>query len=128
MINTLVQNKWVRVMTDYCADPVWDKDGCNAPIEDLPVSDDLRSRLSVWEDWFDLRHSDSPIPNYEEFVDTGFRLAAEVKRQLPEWTVIYHDPRLYGVASTADTEITAETAATTPPSLSEPEIRKLSEE
>lgn len=123
--NTLAQHRWVRIMTDYCAAPVWDKDGLNVPTEWLPVEEPLREALVAWEDWFDQRPSTAPLPRYEDFVRIGRALACEVKRRLPDWTVVYFDPEFYDedVAGSCNVEISAEEVAETETAPRAEEIR-----
>ena len=116
---------WVRIMTDYCASPVWNRDGCNADLNDLPVSKETADALTAWEDWFDCRPSEDPLLNYDAFVDVGRRLACAVKRELPEWTVVYHDSSLYDTDTDADVEITRAQAEASPPPPSAAEILAL---
>ena len=127
VIDSFDDERWVRVMTDYCASPVWNRDGLNADLGDLPVSRETADALTAWEDWFDCRPSDDPIPNAEAFVDVGRRLACTVKRELPDWTVVYHDTSLYDSGTDADVEITPSAAEASPPPPSVAEIRALGE-
>ena len=122
-MNTLVEHRWVRVMTDYCADPVWDKNGFNADVMDLPVSAELQDSLRAWEDWFDNRASNSPIPNFEQFNLLGFRMAVEVKRQLPDWVVFFFD--MGALKEPWEFEITEDMVKFTLPPPSAKEVRKL---
>lgn len=69
--------------------------------EALPVSEALRDRLSAWnarfEDGCDAEaYSDPTCSRFDfiAFANDGFRLAKEVKRQLPGWTVLYWDEAL----------------------------------
>lgn len=87
----MVEAKWVRIMGDYCADPLWGPDGTMEALDDLPVSADLRARLAAWEKWFDLHSLDNPDFDKAAFSSAGLALAREVKAQLPDWTVIYFD-------------------------------------
>ncbi|MFG6083413.1 hypothetical protein ACEUZ9_004673 [Paracoccus litorisediminis] len=89
--NMLAEHKWVRIMTDFCADGVWDKDGAAAHPDDLPVSEELRQRILDWQAIFDNRRHDDPIPDYENFLAEGLAIAQAVKDSLPDWTVVYFD-------------------------------------
>lgn len=86
-------NNFVKIMMDYCADPVWCESGGNGDLSDLPVSDSTRRALFEWA-WFydnfcdDYKEGPSKFP-YKEFTKWGRRLAGEVKEQLPDWTVHY---------------------------------------
>lgn len=86
---------YVRVMAEYCADPVWDIDGMMMSLEELPVEEALRADLRNWCDWYDRDCKDflpdpPPFP-HAEFAGQGLALAKRVKAMLPDWTVIYWD-------------------------------------
>lgn len=85
--------KWVRIMCDYSADPVWASDGTMIDLDDLPVTQELKQRLRAWEEIFDRQDLFASSPSYDvaAFSRTGRELAREVKRQLPDWTVVYYD-------------------------------------
>ena len=68
---------------------------------ELPVSETLRDRLRAWsaqyEEGCDAEaFSDCTGGRFDfiAFANEGFRLAKEVKRQLPHWTVLYWDEAL----------------------------------
>lgn len=105
-------------------------DAAAAAFEDLPVSDALRDRLRAWnaryEDGCDVEAYADPTCGRFDFIafaNEGFRLAKEVKRQLPDWTVLYWDealdwrywimrePRRFDLAS-VEYEITLDIART----------------
>lgn len=79
---------WVRIMADYCADGVWDRDGVGFSADDLPISSALRARLRAWQKRFDL---DQEPPDRESFSAEGRDVAECIKRELPDWTVVYFD-------------------------------------
>ncbi len=89
------EDKWVRIMADFCADAVWCSDGAASHPDEIPISDGLREMLCAWNRWYDrecVAEENYAMPNLKQFVDVGFLLAQCVKRQLPSgWTVIYHD-------------------------------------
>ena len=87
----MAEAKWVRIMADYCADPLWGPDGTAQCLDELPVSEDLRARVAAWEEWFDLHSLDNPDFDQAAFSRAGLALAQEVKARLPDWTVIYFD-------------------------------------
>lgn len=89
--NALVRDKWVRVMADFCANGIWEKSGCAASLSDLPVHPDTIFTLGAWQHWHDARKHDVPISNLEHFSALGRAIVWDIKRQLPDWTVIYHD-------------------------------------
>lgn len=96
--NTLVQHKWVRVMCDYEADGVWDKEGCGVSADDLPVSAATRAQLRAWQHDYSMRCDDHHDPAVRVFDNAahaaaGLPIAQAIKRELPDWTVIYFDWR-----------------------------------
>ena len=95
---TLADDKWVRIMADFCAEAIWCKDGAGTSIEELPVTPELRDRILAWQHWYDDQCEGYLPPSerttqfdYAAFSAKGLALALEVKRQLPDWTVIYFD-------------------------------------
>ena len=89
------EDRWVRIMADTCAEGVWDRDGANRCVDQLPVSPDLQGRILAWQDWYD-RCDDEEDPGYADFdraafAAEGLAIAKAVKTGLPDWTVIYFD-------------------------------------
>ncbi|WP_134727080.1 hypothetical protein [Paracoccus luteus] len=101
----LAAERWVRVMCDYGADGVWAKGGFAVHPADLPISDDLAVRILEWQyrhdNWRTLQDNaehpvyieDAPPDVLEPFAGEGFLIALVVRRQLPDWTVVYRDER-----------------------------------
>jgi hypothetical protein len=93
--NSLTRQKWVRIMADFSADGVWNKQGQLCELDCLPVSGALKARISAWMDWFDRgadRSDRTAIPfNVRIFTEEGLQIARDVKRELPDWTVVYFD-------------------------------------
>ena len=89
----MTEAKWVRIMADYSADPLWGPDGTMRYLDDLPVTQELRQRLRDWEGVFDRHDEFTPSAPFDTagFSKTGRELACEVKQQLPDWTVVYYD-------------------------------------
>lgn len=89
----MTEAKWVRIMGDYSADPLWGPDGTMSYLDDLPVTQELRQRLRDWEGVYDLQDESTTSAPFDvaAFSQTGRELAREVKRQLPDWTVVYFD-------------------------------------
>lgn len=94
----LAAEKWIRVMCDYCAEGVWALGGSTSPIY-LPIDLPLIARIFEWQkvyEEFETHYTDTnPThdPDYLAWAEEGFQIAMEVKRQLLDWTVIYHDDR-----------------------------------
>jgi hypothetical protein len=83
--------KWLKLMPDFCADPLWHHEGYMVSVESVPISEELRQRLRHWARWHDARLHDEPIKNFEEFCTEGLDLAESLKLELPDWTIIYFD-------------------------------------
>lgn len=86
--------RWVRIMCDYSAEGVWDRQGRAVRAEDLPVPSDIHRMLLGWQEWYEA--ADPSVAGRLPF-DTaahaafGLFIARKVKRALPDWTVIYFD-------------------------------------
>jgi hypothetical protein len=89
------EDKWVRIMADWSADGVWDSEGCGCSADSLPISDNLRQRLRDWQAMYDATEGDPGLPQWpngpDKFAHVGLAIAKAVKRELPDWTVIFHD-------------------------------------
>lgn len=84
---------WVRVMADYAATGLWDKEGVNISVDTVPISRALAFELGAWQSHYDLL---ADGPEWDErrkqhHAKWGLRIAQWVKEELPEWTVIYFD-------------------------------------
>lgn len=93
---TTLNGNWVRIMCDYCADAVWDREGCAADADDLPVTPELRARLRAWQGDYETHDTFQPRGGWSDerwaaFTVEGRAIAEEVKRQLPDWTVVFLD-------------------------------------
>jgi hypothetical protein len=89
------EERWVRIMADYCADGVWHRDGCADDADELPVSKELVARIRAWQAQYDYeaptgdeRSGDWDV---EGFAQEGLAIARAVKAELPHFTVIYFD-------------------------------------
>lgn len=106
----MTEEKWVRVMFDYSSSGIWEKSGCMMDDEDLPVTLELRERISKWVRLYDSHawEAQSLSQNLEDEIDfsdetftrldeltklceddfnEGVKIAIEIKSQLPDWTV-----------------------------------------
>lgn len=93
----LLEHKWVRIMCDYCADGVWAKGGGGMSVEDLPVPDHLRERLRGWQALFESYDTadvhdrgEKTSIDWKAFDETGLAIAIDIKKYLPDWTVVFH--------------------------------------
>ncbi len=97
--NALKRDRWVLVMGEFGSEGIWEKDGCEGAVENLPVSKDLQQRLYNWNLKYDAiqwAHDEPEVepdepPDWREFSAQGLALAKEVKAALPDWTVMYFD-------------------------------------
>lgn len=86
--------RWVRIMAVYGSEGVWQRDGTEGVLDDLPVPAALRDRLDAWQavyDEHDDMDEDAPRLDVARFAEEGLAIARAVKSALPDWTVIYHD-------------------------------------
>lgn len=92
--SSLIRDRWVRVFCDYSADPVWAKGGGNCELEDLPVTPELAARMRAWSNHYERMPLSGGVLDWSEgraHGAEGLAIAREVKRQLPDWTVVYLD-------------------------------------
>lgn len=92
-IDSLASEKWVRILADSCADGVWERGGGACRAEGLPVSAELVSRIKAWQRWYDRDENDWGIfkGDLQAFSAEGLAIARALKRELPDWTVVYFD-------------------------------------
>jgi hypothetical protein len=88
----------VKIVADYDGEGYWLADDAARAIGDLPVSEALRQRLIAWNAWYDRdcdpdAYSDPAGIRFDfvAFSAAGLALAKAVKRELPDWTVLYWD-------------------------------------
>lgn len=101
---TLAEQKWVRVMTDYGSDGLWNKSGAAVDAESLPVSDALKAQLAAWceryeKSGFYLAPEDRQNASFDVVAhgNEGRVIARAIKAHLPDWTVIYYDEAVYEI-------------------------------
>jgi len=84
----------VRVMADYGTEGLWTREGYMMLGNALPVSTALMARLRCWCRWYETNTdyciADSTF-DYVDFAATGLEIAKAIKRELPNWTIIYFD-------------------------------------
>jgi hypothetical protein len=91
---SLVNGYWVRIMADYSTEGVWDRAGRACSLSDLPISKILRKRLLRWQAHYEESDDNgffSTAFDLEGFSAEGLQIAICVKRQLPDWSVMYFD-------------------------------------
>ena len=122
----MINEKWVRVMFDYSSSGLWEESGCMMEPSDLPVTQELKSKINSWVNLYDKHEWESESINMKydgetEFSDDdknrlneldilceedfkkGILLAIEIKAQLPDWTVkVFNNS--YGVLSLPEDE------------------------
>lgn len=79
---------------------VWTSDGQPIFLEDLPITDQLRTKLDEWirlTDDFEyyLPKKERAPFDLKGFTATGLTLAKELKAELPDWTILYCDEWLW---------------------------------
>lgn len=86
--------RWVRLMAVYGSEGVWQMDGTEGMLDDLPVPAALRDRIDAWQavyDEHDDMDAEAPALDVDHFAADGLAIARAIKAALPDWTVIYHD-------------------------------------
>ena len=93
----LLRDRWVLIRCDYETDGVWTRAREPSRAEALPIGLDLMERLHRWTDLFETnpewdRYGNRWAPQHDRlWSDEGLAIAIAIKRELPGWTVIYHD-------------------------------------
>lgn len=122
----MINEKWVRVMFDYSSSGLWEEGGCMMEPSDLPVTQELKSKINSWVNLYDKHEWEAESINMKydgetEFSDDdknrlneldilceedfkkGILLAIEIKAQLPDWTVkVFNNS--YGILSLPEDE------------------------
>jgi len=90
---TLKRDRWVRIMCDYSAEGVWDRHGAACRAADLPVSAETLAMLHGWQAWYEHAAGSPMTPVFDDVAHAalGLFVARCVKRELPDWTVVYFD-------------------------------------
>lgn len=88
--------RWVRLMCDFAADGVWNSKGEGCSADSLPISRALLERVRAWQAWFERDAWDGssdlrPPFDVLAFSAEGLVIARDMKRELPDWTVVYFD-------------------------------------
>ena len=109
------KKKWVRVMCDYFACGVWEPDRAATLPHLLPISAELIARILDWQKVCDsLEPWDTATEDirYEAWASEGLAIAVEMKRQLPDWIIVYHDERRTSPQPTPEELLILERAST----------------
>lgn len=97
---TFADDRYVKICCDYCCEGTWDRKNCSVDHDEFPITDDLKARLMGWQEIYNRYHviefdaidlDEKPDLDWERFSAIGLEIAKEVKRQLPDWTVVYID-------------------------------------
>lgn len=93
--------KYVKLMPDYCSSGLWTINGAMMEWSSLPVSEELKDRIHLWVSDYDQNNPTFDDDEVDPDVfDIGFHsaqgveLAKEIKRELPDWTVVYFNESL----------------------------------
>ncbi len=84
-------------MADYSSTGIWDENGYNVALDDLPVDNELRKRIVSWTNEYEKCEDYLPADQRSRvfdvygFTEEGLSIAKSIKTQLPDWTVIYFD-------------------------------------
>lgn len=92
-VDTLNREKWVRIMCDFTADGVWDKEGRSCHFDELPISTEIKTMIAGWQAWYEHNDHSGMTRWFDARAHAAFGLfiARLVKRELPDWTVTYFD-------------------------------------
>ncbi len=91
---SMMTEKWVRVMADYCSDGLWDKEGVMMERDTLPITPTLAARHEAWCLLYEQSEpfrDGGAVFDYTAFSEEGRQIARAIKRELPDWTVMYFD-------------------------------------
>jgi len=86
-------NNYVKIMPEFCANPIWDKDGLMMSWADFDLQDDhLLNRLAVWNhEWEKNQDTLTGVFSNKEAIEArGLQLAKYVKFYKASWTVMYY--------------------------------------
>jgi hypothetical protein len=79
----------IHLMADYGSAGVWDHDGGPLDPVKLPLSPRLRARLTRWCARF--QESFETEIDLDAFASEGRAIAHAVKKELPDWSIVYFD-------------------------------------
>jgi hypothetical protein len=90
--------KYLKVMADYSSTGLWDKDGFNVEVENYNLSQETLDALKAWTNLYEINddylcHEDRKLPLFdlEEFSKQGLIIAKAIKRELPDFEIVYFD-------------------------------------
>lgn len=91
--NSLTSQKWVRVMCDFSATGIWNRQGQSCELSDLPAYPIVITMLKGWQAWYEFSTGcpESRWFDIDAHAKFGLFIARVIKNDLPDWTVIYHD-------------------------------------
>ena len=79
----------IHLMADYGSAGVWDHGGGPLDPVKLPLSPRLRARLTRWCARF--QESFETEIDLDAFASEGRAIAQAVKKELPDWSIVYFD-------------------------------------
>ena len=83
--------KYVKLMADYCSDGVWNSDGASISIDSLSIPFWLKSMILDWQAVYDVQSFENENFDIDSFSKDGYALAVKLKQNLPDFTVEYFD-------------------------------------
>lgn len=85
-------SNYVKLMADYCASGVWNREGVNVDIDSIPLPYWLKQMITDWVALYDRESFDDKNFDYAKFSKDGYALAVKMKQNLPaDWEVFYFD-------------------------------------
>lgn len=94
----LADEKWARIAADHGGTCVWYRNGVGTCTDELPVDAGLIHALEGWCAWHNCdceeeipARARDPALRFSRAAhrSAGIVLACEVKRQLPDWTIVF---------------------------------------
>lgn len=90
--------KTLKIMFDYEATGVWDSEQQSIPVSWLPVSQSTRDLISQFQNSlndmripYDDEFTEEEQKEYESYMKIGMQAAIELKKELPQWTILFHN-------------------------------------
>ena len=90
-------DRWLKVWAESSTDGLWDAQGQMIFSDDLPLTQETRERLAAWCRWIDdfedflpASRRSPPVFPLDDFNAEGLAITEIVRRELPDWTVVYY--------------------------------------
>lgn len=81
------KQKFVCVFPDYIASGLWAYSKVSMPLEDLPISEELKEEINLMNIAYDQEETWKNIPERHDYDVWSYNLALKIKKELPDWEV-----------------------------------------